>query len=57
MSDLIKFLNNSFDFSLTESQVEAANSLNNFFNGNKNCFILKEIEINETPLAQIIRYD
>ena len=41
MSELLKFLNNSFDFSLTHSQAEAANSLDSFFSGNKNCFILK----------------
>jgi len=41
MSELLKYLNNSFDFSLTQSQVEAANSLDSFFSGNKNCFILK----------------
>jgi len=41
MSDLLKFLDNSFDFTLTESQIEAANSLNNFFYGNENCFLLK----------------
>lgn len=41
MTDLLKFISNSFNFSLTQSQVEAANSLDSFFNGNKNCFILK----------------
>jgi len=41
MYDLLKFLNKSFDFSLTQSQIEAANRLDDFFNGNNNCFILK----------------
>ena len=41
MADLLQFLNKSFNFSLTQSQVEAANSLDSFFSGNKNCFILK----------------
>lgn len=41
MSDLLQFLNKSFEFPLTQSQIEAANSLDRFFNGNKNCFILK----------------
>lgn len=41
MSNLLNFLNDSFDFSLTQSQVKAANSLDSFFSGNMNCFILK----------------
>jgi len=41
MSDLLNFLNKSFDFPLTKSQIEAANSLDGFFNDGTNCFILK----------------
>jgi|TARA_Y100000310_G_C20680995_1_gene815932 tRNA A37 threonylcarbamoyladenosine biosynthesis protein TsaE len=41
MSDLLKFLKNSFEFPLTQSQINVAESLNEFFKGKQNCFILK----------------
>ena len=41
MSNLNTFLSNSFSFSLTRSQVEASKRLDDFFGGDKNCFILK----------------
>ena len=41
MSNLNTFLSNSFSFPLTGSQVEASERLDEFFNGDKNCFILK----------------
>ena len=41
MTDLLKYLNKSFDFLLTQSQKEVADSLDQFLNSNSNCFILK----------------
>ena len=41
MSNLNTFLSNSFSFPLTGSQVEASKRLDQFFSGDKNCFILK----------------
>ena len=41
MENLTKFLVDTFDFTLTDSQITASEKLNNFFKGNSNCFILK----------------
>ena len=41
MTDLLEYLNKSFDFLLTQSQKEVADSLDQFLNSNSNCFILK----------------
>ena len=41
MENLTKFLVDTFDFTLTDSQITASEKLNIFFKGNSNCFILK----------------
>ena len=40
MSSLLKFLQQSFDFSLSPSQIEAATNLGSFLNSKNRCFVL-----------------